>query len=523
MASLKLAPLLFAIASAGLAQTAAVSGTVVDAAGDPVRKAVVTLTWQGSPRSWATARSDASGKFHFEGLPAGRYDLRATKAAAGTAIYGAAAARELGELLSLDNGENRADIKLRFIAASSLSGRVVDPDGDPIHTARVVLLRLSRNLGQPVPVVEREGGTNDRGEFRLAGIVPGTYYLQASANQGPSNSPGHSFATQFYGGGADLKNARPIAVHSGESLAGIDFMLTPGTTVDIRGRVTGIPSGEPGARTVQIQLLAAEQAQGAGRFIGIGANADGRFEMRAIPSGRYRIMAMLGGDPKKPSAAEFIDAQPGMNEIVLALTPGVSVKGTLSIEGKSDQKPSAFRVVLNSFPQGVTARVADDGKFSFDPLTPGEWEMNLQPIPRGGYIKSVHLGDKDVRFAKIPIDPGTDAPLNIVISMRAATVQGQIDGPRAGIVLAPVGKFHDLARFYYGGITGPDGKFKLTGIAPGKYKVLAVEKMAPAIFRNPEGADQLGDLGEVIEVSEGDVVTAHPKLIPIERARELLP
>src|SRR5580704_11379583 len=75
-----------------------ISGTVTDQeTGDPVRKAIVTLTLQGTPRRWATARTDGSGRFQFDALPAGKYDLRATKASEGTAIYGANHLRELGD------------------------------------------------------------------------------------------------------------------------------------------------------------------------------------------------------------------------------------------------------------------------------------------------------------------------------------------------------------------------------------------------------------------------------------------
>src|SRR5580698_268992 len=84
-----------------------ISGTVVDvASGDPVRKAVVTVTWQGTPGAWATVQTDGSGHFQVEGLPAGKYELRATKTGLGTAIYGANSVRELGDLITLGEGEN---------------------------------------------------------------------------------------------------------------------------------------------------------------------------------------------------------------------------------------------------------------------------------------------------------------------------------------------------------------------------------------------------------------------------------
>jgi hypothetical protein len=46
--------------------------------------------------------------------------------------------------------------------------------------------------------------------------------------------------------------------------------------------------------------------------------------------------------------------------------------------------------------------------------------------------------------------------------------------------------------------------------------------MAPASFRTPEAADQLDELGEVIELAEGATLEAHPKLIPVDRAAKAL-
>src|SRR5262245_44620563 len=92
-----------------------ISGTVVEGENDnPIRKAIVTLTLEGVPRRWATARSDSSGRFQFEGLPAGKYDLRAATNE-GAAIYGANSVRELSKLIVLSNGQTLSGIVLRFL------------------------------------------------------------------------------------------------------------------------------------------------------------------------------------------------------------------------------------------------------------------------------------------------------------------------------------------------------------------------------------------------------------------------
>src|SRR5260370_7231567 len=92
-----------------------ISGSVAEGENnDPIRKAVVTLTLQGTPRRWATARTDSSGRFQFEGLPAGKYDLRAAKANEGAAIYAAYTVRALSAFITLADGQTRTALILRF-------------------------------------------------------------------------------------------------------------------------------------------------------------------------------------------------------------------------------------------------------------------------------------------------------------------------------------------------------------------------------------------------------------------------
>ena len=146
-----------------------ISGTVVDGeSGDAIRKAVVTLSLPGTPRRWATTRTDGSGRFQFDGLPAGKYDLRATKASEGTAIYGANHLRELGDTITLGDGETRGNLTLRFLHSASISGHVYDSDGDPVADVTVNLLRQGRNLGAPILTNYRTASTDDRGEYRIS-------------------------------------------------------------------------------------------------------------------------------------------------------------------------------------------------------------------------------------------------------------------------------------------------------------------------------------------------------------------
>jgi hypothetical protein len=542
-----------------------ISGTVVDAAsGDPVRKAVVTVTWQGTPRSWATTRTDGSGRFVFEGLPAGKYDLRATKGALGTAIFGANSVRELGDQITLADGETRGNLTMRFLHSGSIAGRVTDHEGDPIQNAEVMVLRTGRNLGERILLNYRSGSTNDRGEYKISNIDPGEYYLLCKPNHQPGMGtealeiPVH----QYYGGSRDSKSAAPLNLRGGDALIGIDFHLAAEHPAMITGRIADVPQldqpaenqgggtigsipggvqgrirtirrGFADGQTVIIQLSPAEDNQPSWTQNTGAPGPEYRFTLPENVPGRYHIQATVRAKDKAYYASQIFDASPGTNDLVLTMTPAVTVKGHLKVEGPGHPAES-FTVALA--PPGAGPRqqpysspVAKDGSFAIEDVPPGGWILNLNPSPIGVFTKSTLLGDKDFHHKLIEIPPGLDQPLNIVVSTNAATVEGEIDAgnaggdaKRAGILLEPIGQWHTFARFYYSAIADENGKFKVNGVAPGKYKIFALEKLATANFRNPGSGELLDALGDELEVAEGGKIQAHPKLIPLDTAREIL-
>jgi hypothetical protein len=539
-----------AIALGQPAGRGAISGTATEGStGNPIRKAIVTVTLQGTPQCWATARTDSQGQFKFESLPPGKYDLRATKAEMGTATYGADGPAEIGELISLAEGETRAGLQLRFVRAAVISGRVFEPDGDPVAGVTISLLRAGRNLGKRVLVNYRVGSTDDRGSYRIANLDVGDYYLQADPSNviGPVgfDPPASSeiFTAQYYGGVRNWKDSTVLHIRSGENLADLDFHLNAEQPHQIRGRITGVPDlGPPpapdpskismsrSAGSVEVDIGPTDE--GAAQWGGGSAAEppDYRFEIGAFPAGAYRVEARMKVGNKLWAASQLVELPVAADEVVLALSPALDIQGQLKIEGETSPANSNFQVTVA--PQGsrrgmISGRIGPDGRFTLPQVPPGEWVMNVPSIPTGAFLKSAYLGDKDVRFAPFSIGSDSKAQLNIVISTRSATIEGEVDAragdsKRAGVVLAPTGAFHTLLRFYYGAVTDDSGKFRLANIAPGKYKLFALEKMAPLGFRNPESAHQLDELGTEVELTEGATLTVHPKLIPMTRARAAL-
>jgi hypothetical protein len=522
---------------------AVISGTVVEAStGEPVRKAIVTLTLQGAPRRWARARTDSSGQFTFAGLPAGQYDLGATMQGVGTAwgsgaillldtggdyivpqsyaaYYGTTGAGKIPELISIKEGEIRGGLKLLFIRPGNITGHIFEPGGHP--AANVIVTVLS---GKRAQVNLRRDITNDSGEYQFIGLDPGDYYLLATPQSQGVRSQGNGnglLTPQYYGGSREWKDSTVLHVRGGESLTGADFHLRAEQPHTIHGHLTGVPVLAPEREEVLIRL-------GSQAYLAHGP--DYSFDFSNLLEGVYRVEARINVGGQAWAASQSVDTRAAGDNVILPLAPPMDIKGQLRIEGEAERTKSNFGVRLvheNSNDAPIAGQPGADGGFILKQVLAGEWVLNVDKLPEDAFLKSASLGDQDVRFKPFTIGLGSIGPLNVVISTRTAQLAGGVeagsgDPKRAGIVLAPIGPFHDLARFYYVAVSDDSGKFQFAHVAPGKYRIFALENMAPQPFRNPDAADQLGDLGTEIELMEGAELTVHPKLILAGRAREAM-
>ena len=165
---------------------------------------------------------------------------------------------------------------------------------------------------------------------------------------------------------------------------------------------------------------------------------DYQFDLGDQVPGRYRIEASVEDDKKQTySASQIIEMRENSGEITLALAPAVDVKGHFRMEGQGGQQKNGFEIRLaqgGAMRRGnISAHAASDGSFTLLQVPPGEWELTVDTIARGGFLKSVFLGDKDVIFSRIQIEPGSTAELNIVASMNSAKIDGEVDS-RAPVI-----------------------------------------------------------------------------------------
>jgi hypothetical protein len=145
--------------------TGRIRGRVMAAeTGGPVRRAQVRIM---SPDIGSkSAMSDAEGRYEFRDLPAGRFNMSATKSGFVTVQYGQTRPYESGKTIELVEAQvlDKADIAMP--RGSVIAGRVLDEFGDPVADAMVNAMRSAWTGGRRrLQPSGRVAQTNDLGQY----------------------------------------------------------------------------------------------------------------------------------------------------------------------------------------------------------------------------------------------------------------------------------------------------------------------------------------------------------------------
>jgi hypothetical protein len=163
--------------------TATVSGVVSDQAMDAgMGRVLVRLTGTGGAVRNAITFDD--GTFRFEGLPAGRYAVTASKPGYLWMAYGALQPETPGPSIAVGEGETAGDVRIALVRTSAVSGTVRDEFGRGLPGLTVMAVPTGLRARQEN--AEHRAVTNQQGDYRLGGLAPGEYYVVAR----PSDADG---------------------------------------------------------------------------------------------------------------------------------------------------------------------------------------------------------------------------------------------------------------------------------------------------------------------------------------------
>jgi protocatechuate 3,4-dioxygenase beta subunit len=483
--------LIVAVAAAHAQPGATVAGSVIDAATfKPIAAAYVTLE---SPTDSYVAQTDAKGHFQMPGVIAGSYVINPQR-------EGFAPAVRHPIHLTVDTAAPPR-LELRLMPLGAISGRITDPDGDPVPHALVEALRYTYPNGKKELTAIGKATADDRGEYRIATLPPGRYYVRAALYFSSLDSyfstmpirgakPPLTFVPVFVPGAVDVANAVQLDLPPGGDLPGTNVQLRPDERHAIRATVTA-----PGEVRIMISCWpTAPRPSLFGMMGGSGAASSRSQTFTNNVPGTYIVEAY---DEKRTlHARKTVEVTTADVDVALSLAPAIKIYGAVLVEGNKPLSRAAMRVMLEAADawDSLAASVAADGTFTLPPGQPIPYGVRVSN-PAGGYLKSIYQGAKALTAPRI--DPGrSTAPLSITIGTDVATLAGVVVDSRgqpvegAAVVLVPTGDLADWPDLVRSTAAGPEGRYQLGSIAPGTYRILAwgdAEPGAPldADFRAP--------------------------------------
>ncbi len=129
------------------------------------------------------AMTDDAGRFEFRDLPSGRFVVSANKPGYVPATYGATRPQMPGLTIALGDAQHAADITIRMPRGAVITGRVVDDQGQPAANLRIVANERVMVNGEPsYRGFGSSALTDDRGMYRIYGLVGASYVLSASVS-----------------------------------------------------------------------------------------------------------------------------------------------------------------------------------------------------------------------------------------------------------------------------------------------------------------------------------------------------
>jgi hypothetical protein len=511
--------------------TAVIKGRIVEAGSNqPVRKARVHAA---SPalKDGRTAYTDANGAFELTALPAGHYTVTAGKLGFVPAAYGQAKPLEAGLAIDLPEGKTLTALDFGMSRAGVITGRITDEFGEPLADTTVSAMRYQGANGGRRLVSAGTRRTNDIGEFRVFGLLPGQYYLAATLpNVGPpqiNGAPTDVYAATYYPGTASASTAQALTIATGQTIAGVNMMLLPVRSVSVSGSVV-----DSNRNPLKNAAVMARFRVGAGGYATSGVKPDGTFTLAGLSPGDYIVQVRIGGGlpGNSESATLALTVGPSdMTDVHIVTSQPTRVSGRVHIDPAELGSLPGSTFHLSSPPASpddvgirgnATTIVKDDFTFQMG-ISPGR--VFIRSNTAGWFLRAVKINGIDVIDSGVEILPNTPLTgVEIELTHKQPELSGVVSNAAgeptrsAFIVVFPQNRelWGYLSRYVRMVRPNPDSKYRVL-VPPGEYFVVALETMDPTAVGDPDFLDRMRNRALVISLRDGDHKTLDLGLVPV--------
>jgi hypothetical protein len=493
-------------------QTFKIAGQVVhDRDNRAVRGARVSITMVEHPDRQLSVVSGANGEFQFFGLPPAKYQLRA-EFRGSTQFY--QQLEEYSTAIVVGPALDSEHIAFPLDSAASISGSVVDGDGDPVSGASVYLFGRSVSRGMFQTGLKGQANTNMTGTFHIGHLSPGTYYVAAAAhpwyaqNQiptpptDPNNSPNPqpephpeldvAFPLTYYAASTTPESATPLTLEEG-SKAEIQFTLNAVPAVHVA--LDGIE--KPPEQNIQASL---SQVGPGGTLISVNGvlTPNG---VAGVAPGNYLLSASLieqNGQSALGSQAVTLtgDSTVHLNEVIRT-----SVTGKVLFDGHI---PENLSVWLGDSSNGNTLwlPIAKDGSFNLSQTQPGRYSL-LMGNTSEFYIRDISVKGAGFAGGVLEIAKGAQIELTITAAKGMTKIDGTVVNgktPVAGALVLIIPQDANRAKYIPRDQSDSDGTFTLFQVPPGRYTLVAIQNGRDLAYAEPGVMAPYLPHGQVLDV-----------------------
>jgi len=522
--------------------TAVLRGRVFAAdTGQPLRKAQVRIVQMPEAsqagvmafRDNKLATTNERGIYEFKELRAGRYQLTASKGSYVSLSYGQTRPTEPGKPIQVLDAQTIERVDFSLPHGAVITGRILDEYGEPMPDVSVGPQRYQYTQGQRrlVPA-GRMAFTNDLGEFRLFGIPPGQYYLQATwraqnpMGAGTPTGPSVGYAPMFFPGTLDVAQAQRLTIGVGVEMSDVVMTMRPVKTA----RVTGSVLDSQG-RPMRAMLFVMQDSGAFGVTSGASVQPDGTFTLNSVAPGEYVLRAAQMTNPADAESGtiRLTVGSDDISGVQITASRAVYARGHVVVDpAAAASLPQRLLVILSPvqfMPMMGTmpGAVLDDMSFELKG-SPGKYRINLGAT--GWTVRSVRWNASDVTDSGFEIKPNEDlAGLEVEITNRLTTISGLVTNARgeqlkdySTVVFAqdPT-RWGGTTRYQSVGRPDQDGRFKITGLPAGDYYIIALDRVDAGETGDPEFLERIRTRASTISLNEGETKTVDLRMQTAER------
>lgn len=503
----------------------------------PLRRARIALSAPELGPDGRTTSTGTDGRYEIKDLPAGRYNLTVVRAGYLQLRYGQRRPLEQGKPLQILDKQLVDNVDFSLPRMSLITGRLTDEVGEPISGATVFAMRSMYFEGRRRLVPAGIGinpQTDDAGQYRILGLVPGTYFVQASMRDTWTVNEGGveqtlGYAPTYFPGTTSAADARRVTLGVGQEAATTDFSLIPGRAARISGTVVDSHGRPATGQSVNLsQEFRSPNFGSMFMFGGSAVAADGTFTMKNVAPGAYKLMArvstpgIMPGTQVQEAAALPIEVNGiDIDNVMLVTSSGWSASGQITDENGAVPSLARDRIRLVGRPlSGDTdpriggapdnGRVKDDWTFSVGGVFgPARIRVTL---PDGWMVKAILHDGRDVADTIFDLKSGEElSGLQVMISNKVTDVTGQLTDDKGAplsdgtviVFAADAEKWAEDSRFVRSARPDQQGQYQIKGLPPGEYLAVAVDYVQEGMWNDPEYLESIRRYGQKITLTDG--------------------